>query len=368
MGEILDFFHAIFPSLDTDVLLINTILSVFFLAIATITFYIILATRIIKWLSNEPKIIKEAITYISNELYNEDYTKKARKAYARKHFKSNFIKKIYINQCVELHKNISGDIAGELKILFNDLGLNKFVLTQFHGYDWAAKADAISVLSEMDDYSAYDEIISFVNHYKITLRYKAQVAAIALAKEKPFAFLTHVTKPISEWQQLQILHASIDLKRDLIPDFSQWFDHKIVTVVELSVKLATHFTQYNLSDKLIEKCKDKHPEISLQAIVAVKMMGLYEAKDVLIKGYPDYPKEHQLEILELLPSIGGNECIPFLKNIATTDAFAQRLNAIEALLKLGVNQNTLKADLVNQTDEDLNLELMVDHVLENRNV
>lgn len=368
MGEILDFFHAIFPSLDTDILLINTILSILFIVIAIVTFYIILATRTIKWLSNEPKITKEAIVYITNELYNEEFTAKARKAYAKKHFKSNFIKKIYIKQCVELHKSVAGEIADDLKIIFKDLGLSKIVLAQFHGYDWAAKADAISVLSEMDDYSAYDEIISFVNHYKITLRYKAQVAAITLAKEKPFAFLSQVTKPISEWQQLQILHASIDLKRELIPDFSQWFEHKEVTVVELAIKLATHFTQFNLSDKLIEKCKDERPEISLQAIVAVKMMGLYEAKEVLVDLYPNLPKEHQLEILELLPSIGSKECIPFLKNVAETDAFAQRLNAIEAMLKMGYNKDALKADLTDKSDEEKDLELMVDHVIENRNV
>lgn len=368
MEAILSFFHALFPDLDSDILLINTILSVIFILIAIISFFVILASRLVKWLANEPKIIKEANDYIVSELYNEDGDKKTqRKLYAKKQLRNNFIIQVYINQCVELHRSLSGEVAEELRVLFEDLNLSKYVSRQFNSFDWSTKANAISVLSEMDNKDSYKSIIGFVNHYKITLRYKAQVAAVALANENHFDFLDLVKKPINSWQQLQILNAAINLQNAQLPDFGRWFNHKEPSVIVLAIKLATHFTQFQLSDAITEKCSDKNTEISLTALKAVRHMQIFTAKDVLIKLYPTYNIDEQIEVLKILPNIASTEIIPFLESVIENNQFQQKLLAIEALFLLGIEKTVIQEKLHNN-DAQVNEQnvLMVNHVLENK--
>jgi hypothetical protein len=366
MDNILSLFHAFFPALDSDVLLINTLLSVIFIVIAILSYYVIMATRVIKWLSNKPKVIKEAINYITSELYNDEKNSQARLAYAKKHLKSNFIKDIYIYQCVELHKSLSGELAHDLKRLFDDLNLTEYAMDHFHSYDWSTKANAISVLAEMECKSARAEIIRFVNHYNIILRYKAQVAAVALAKTEPFDFLQYVNNPLNEWQQLQILNAAMNLETVNLPLFSQWFMHKEPTVIVLCIKLTNHFKQYEASEKIIEKCADPHYDISLEAIIAVRQMGIYNAKSLLLDIYSLVPDPHQLEILRLLPDIGDYSTVQFLKDVALQDDFNHRLLAIESLLALIGNADELLMELYSEENSCKEYELMVNHVLDNQ--
>jgi hypothetical protein len=365
MDGLVQLFHAFFPGLDSDVLLMNTLLSALFFIIAVLSYYVIMATRVIKWLSNKPKVIKEAINYITSEIYNEEKSQAARRTYAKNNLTSRFLKDIYVYQCVELHKSLMGELAQELKELFADLNLDDYAMDHFHSYDWSTKANAITVLAEMDCSFARDEIILFVNHYNITLRYKAQVAAVALAKEEPFDFLRFINKPLNEWQQLQILNAAMNLKMEQLPQFSNWFVHDEPTVIVLCIKLANHFKQYEASEKIIEKCADPHYDISLQAIIAVKQMGIYNAKSLLLDIYSILYTPHQLEVLEFMPSIGDNDCIEFLKNIAHTGEFRHRLLAIEALLFLIGNAEDLILELHSDESEMEEQQLMIDHVLDN---
>lgn len=366
MQEILSFFHALFPGLDTDILLINTLLSVVFITIALLSFYVILATRLVKWLANEPKITKEAANYIVNELYNDTFNIEERQLYAKKELKNNFIRQIYINQCVELHRSLSGDVAIKLRELFDHLNLSKFVSEQFNSFDWATKANAISVLSEMDYDEAYKDIIGFVNHYKITLRYKAQVAAVALAKENHFDFLSQVKKPINRWQQLQILNAAINLENAELPDFGRWFDHKEPSVIILSLKLATHFTQFHLADAITEKCKDKNEEIALTALKGVKHMQIFTAIDVLLECYPNYSIEQKNEVLDILPNIATVEASQFLEQVVSENIFQQKLLAIEAMFKIGLEKDIVAKKIASSKPEiESQNRLMINHVLEN---
>ncbi len=368
MDGLVQLFHAFFPALDSDVLIMNTLLSALFFIIAILSYYVIMATRLIKWLSNKPKVIKEAINYITSELYNEEISKAARKDYAKKNLTSRFLKDIYVYQCVELHKSLSGELAQDLKQLFADLNLTEYAMDHFHSYDWATKANAITVLAEMEYKVAREEIILFVNHYNITLRYKAQVAAVALAEKEPFDFLQYINKPLNEWQQLQILNAAMNLKTEQLPLFSNWFQHKEPTVIVLCIKLANHFKQYEASEKIIEKCADPHYDISLQAIIAVKQMGIYNAKGLLLDIYSILYTPHQLEVLEFMPSIGDEDSIDFLKNIAHTGDFRHRLLAIQALLSLIGNKEELILELQSDDSELEEQQLMINHVLDNSTI
>lgn len=366
MDEVLSLFHAFFPYLDSDILLINTLLSVIFIVVSVLSFYVIMATRLIKWLSNKPKIKKEAIEYITSELYNEDKSTSARAAFAKKSLTSNFLKDVYIYQCVKLHRSLSGELAHELKRLFDDLGLATYSMRHFHSYDWSIKANAISVLAELECKTAREEIIRFVNHYNITLRYKAQVAVVALANKEPFDFLQYVDQPLNEWQQLQILNAATNLETALLPNFSTWFYHKEPTVIVLCIKLANHFKQYEASEKIIEKCADHHYDISLQAIIAVKQMGIFNAKSLLLDLYPQFSDILQLEILEVLHAIGDHNCINFLKDVARNGDFRHRMLAIEALLEIIGNADDLLLELHPEKNSSNGYRLMLDHVLDNK--
>lgn len=366
MDEVLSLFHAFFPFLDSDVLLINTILSVIFIVVAILSYYVIMASRLIKWLSNKPKVIKQAINYITSELYNDNKSAEKRKAFAIKNLKSNFLKDIYIYQCVELHKSLSGELAHDLKVLFDDLGLTEYALDHFHSYDWSTKANAITVLAEMECKPARAEIIRFVNHYNITLRYKAQVAAVALAESDSFDFLKFVNKPINEWQQLQILNAAMNLETSLLPDFSRWFFHKEPSVIVLCIKLANHFKQYQASERIVEKCADPHYHISLEAIKAVRQMEIYSALSLLLDLYEQYPDKHQHEVLKLLPSLGDYSNIEFLKDQAQNGAFRHRLLATEALMLLIGNADELLMELYIDSESKSQHELMVNHVIDNQ--
>jgi hypothetical protein len=288
-------------------------------------------------------------------------------------------RQILIDEIMDLHNNLHGEVAIKLKDLYFNLGLHNDSLRKVYKGRWDVKAKAFGELAQMDVKDANKEISRYVNARNQILRMEAQVAMVKLSENDPLGFLDNLKQELTYWEQINI-HDTLLFHSINIDSFERWLDNKNTSVVLFALRMIGLFKQVESGEKVRELLFSENAEIALAAVQAMKSLELAEyAEDLKIlykseslklesisqnhrkegkkkeyNGLEDIlPRKIRHEIIHAFRPIATAGDIPFLEQVAkdSENLYKARilaLSIIHGILPEGVGKLD---DVLNTADE-----------------
>ncbi|MDQ3278614.1 MAG: hypothetical protein M3Q06_09820 [Bacteroidota bacterium] len=229
--------------------------------------------------------------------------------------KKHFTRKILIREIVKTKDSVSGIAAENLQWLYETLELDKDSLRRFRSKLWFRKASAIQHLAEMQQSKHLVKIYRETNHANNYIRTEAQIAVVKLTGFKGLRFLSIVTYPITQWQQLSLINQLEQTDADA-EQIRPWLSSKNDTVVEFALRLVAIYKCHELYNEAVACLEHSSVLVRLQAIQVSKEIYEESTLPALLHHFGSATKEEQMAILNLLPEIGaGTGEISFLTSL-----------------------------------------------------
>ncbi len=288
-------------------------------------------------------------------------------------------REIFIDELMDLHNNLHGEVADKLKDLYFNLGLHKDSLNKLYKGKWYQKTKGFGELAQMDVKDANEKIIKYTNSKHPVLRMEAQVAMVKLAEERPLSFLDNLESELSYWEQINIYDTLI-YHQITIDSFEEWIDNPNPSVVVFCLRMIALFKHVHSGARVRELLFHENPEISLAAVQAMKSLEMPEyVKDLKmlyrsetlqliniletqrkkktdreIRSLDDLiPRKIRYEIVKSLSPIATNDDVPFLEQVVMEpeNSYKIRILAITILISLKPEGEKCINDMLNRDDE-----------------
>lgn len=251
------------------------LLSIFFLIISLMIMATMYYQRIVKNLKYKSQLALENIllNFINSYLFDEDFNKDRELIRLKKtNLQSDFHLKIAIKQLLIFNENLKGESKEVIKHLFISLGLFDYTIKQLNTSKWQRKARCLYVLSQLSIKIPDDLIDPLINHKKIEVRQQAILFILNLSEHNPLDFFNKMKNPLTLWQQIYVEHALKNTYIGEIPDFSQWLNHKMESIVLFSIKMISEFNQFQNIPKLISLLTHTKESVRVEAIRSLSKM------------------------------------------------------------------------------------------------
>lgn len=216
----------------------------------------------------------------------------------------HFTRRILLREIVKTKDSVSGIAAENLQWLYETLKLDIDSLQRFSSGKWYRKASAIQHLAEMQQSKHLVKIYRETNNANTFIRTEAQIAVVKLTGFKGLRFLNIITYPISQWQQLSLIHHLQQSEPDAA-QISPWLSSKNDTVVAFALRLVGIYKCFELYQEVIACLEHTSPVVRLQALQAAKEIYEDTTLPVLLHHFGAASKEEQLAILDMLSELGA---------------------------------------------------------------
>jgi hypothetical protein len=254
-------------------------------------------------------------------------------------------RQILINEIMDLHNNLHGEVGNKLKDLYFNLGLHKDSLRNVYRGRWDNKAKAFGELAQMDVKDANKKISEYINSRNQILRMESQVAMVKLSENDPLEFLDKLKNELSYWEQVKI-HDTLVFHKINIDSFERWLESKNSSVVIFALRMIGIFKHVHSGEKVRELLFSENPEIAYAAVQSMKslelaeytedMKILYQSESLkLLNIYQKHkrkskkkeydglddilPRKIRYEIILAIRPIATANDIPFLEQVAKDD-------------------------------------------------
>ena len=276
---------------------------------------------------------------ISNVLLNDsnDPSDQFKQENLSKYLLRNDSRSFVIERLINIRKNLVGESSHNIPDLYISLGLKNDSLKKFRSALWYKKARGIYELYMMDQKDMIDQISEFTNDKNEYVRMEAQTASITFRRFKGLDFLSDLTQPIHQWQQLKILEQLRPLDPENFPHIHLWLKSKNDYVVLFALKIAEIYQQFS-HHELIARCfESKNPKIRNQAISTLSSLDSGNTSSVFKKYYSSETDKNKELILKEFSNIGNLNDVPFLIEKTNEKFDNLKLNAARSLVKCSDN-------------------------------
>lgn len=301
---------------------INVLIILFFLFLTLCLVTFILGLRLFKNIRKSKKKEQEnlLIDFLNSFLFDEDFEKqKEIENFKKNHLNSELEIKVTIKEILQFHKNLKGESATALEELFLQLQLDVFILKDLDKNNWYDTARAIYALSELTIEVPVNNIEPYLNDPRDEVRQQSQLYFLKTAKTNPLQFLDKTKRPLTTWQQIYIENALKNYYEGPAPDFAQWLNHELISVVEFSIRLIARYNQFENIPKLVPFLKHAKESVKIEAIRSLRKLEYEELLGLVI---PDFEKENLLikkEILKTIKQLGNHDDLQRIRPLIAAD-------------------------------------------------
>src|SRR5258708_28805757 len=123
-----------------------------------------------------------------------------------KELKNPRFRKFLLQLLVETKQHLTRAAANRLQELYLKLNMKQESQQKLNGSRWQEMAEGIHELAAMGQKDQLEEIFCLTNHENLEVRMESQSAIIELAGFEGLRFLDTARHPISDWQQMKLLH------------------------------------------------------------------------------------------------------------------------------------------------------------------
>lgn len=275
---------------------------------AFMTIYLIIRRRrrikYTKWNHIADLLVRKAIFFERDETNIHStvpLTHRAERLIINRRFRSHLTKKI-----ISAARSLSGQSADNLKLLYLQLGLDKFALSMIGSSKWHKKAQGIQQLGVMGLKSHLTTIYRYTNHKNESIRIEAQLSVLKLYGFEGLRFLDVVSYRISEWQQILLLKELSLQSHSNLTGIEKWLQSENSSVVIFALKLARNYHHFELYDAIKECLKHPAEEVRVQAIYALTEVYTESTSALLTSLLPHETINIQLTLAKAIMKIGDS--------------------------------------------------------------
>lgn len=356
---------------------INSSFSSSFLAVtySVVIFNVLLTAIFLLWMhlrfvysaileKETEKIQKVYCDLITSYLFEEQNHEVIINRFRKFHLLGINHRKILSQQIIQLHKNLSGDSAVQLKELYLKLNLHTDSYKNIYSSDWQENIHGIRELTEMNITEAAREIGHLTHSEYEIVRIEAISALVELIKFNALNYFEHRKQPMSEWEQLMIMEKLKHLDRRDIPDFTKWLNAHNLSVKIFAVKLIHRFEQFQNIDQLIKLLDSPDEDIKKAVIEALGDLLVIQSVKKLLSIYDSSSRAIQLEIIKTFSKIGGTKELPFLQSLVVSDDYEVSLAASRAIK--AINHTNLHEFRNAESKLAEKVKAIIEHALDDR--
>lgn len=226
--------------------------------------------------------------------------------------KESYARHILIKELVIAAKSMNGIAYKNLCWFYAEMGLEKDTLEKLKSHEWHIKAKAIQTLSHLGQKQFIARIYRFTNSNNEFVRHEARIAVVKLTGFEGLRFLDVISYPLTEWQQIHLLHELSKEKSISSKDVDRWLQSANHSVAEFALRLVEVYRIYDLHDEVIKLLK--HPEelIRIKAINALCEIQQDNTAHIMVENFRQENNPVQMAILKALQKTGTESEIPFL--------------------------------------------------------
>jgi cbb3-type cytochrome oxidase subunit 3/L-fucose mutarotase/ribose pyranase (RbsD/FucU family) len=245
-----------------------------------------------------------------------------------------FARRILIQEMVKTKDSVSGRSAENLRFLFEKLELDKDCFVQFSSGQWHQKTLAIQQLAEMQQSKYLVKIYRETNNRNAFIRTEAQLAVVKLTGFKGLRFLSIVSYPLSQWQQLSLI-SQLQQSEAEEEKIKGWLSSKNETVTGFALRLVEVYKCYDLHEDVLRCLQHTSKAVRLQALHALKEIGNEDTISALLQHFSAGSREEQLLILDWLNEAdAGSEVVRFLSSLLQHEDEAIRFRVMSAINRM----------------------------------
>ena len=301
-------------------------------------------------------------------------------------------RQIFIDELMELHNNLHGEVADKLKDLYFNLELHKDSLSKVYKGKWYLKTKGFGELAQMDVKDANDNIRKYTNSKHPVLRMEAQVAMVKLAEERPLSFLDNLEHELSYWEQINIYDTLI-YHQITIDSFEEWLESKNPSVVVFCLRMIGLFKHIHSGPKVRELLFSDNPEIALAAVQAMKSLEMAEYVEDLkvlyrsetlklinvletqrkdksekeIRSLDDLlPRKTRFEIVKAIAPLASAEEVPFLQQVVLEPENSHKIRLLAISILYSIRPEGEKSIEEMLAGDDELVKKMINNVKQNQ--
>lgn len=297
------------------VLKFNTLLTLVFLALIALVICLLIFLRFFKNSREKKKIAFQntADDFLNNYMFNNDFDiEKEIQYFKTKHLNSALHKKITIKQILIYNENFKGETSSALKQLFKNLGLDTFIFNTLQQGKWYDQARAIYILSEL--FVNKPQLVEpYLNAKHKEVREQAIYYFLKTAKDNPLSFFKNLTEELTLWELIYIEDSIKYVYEGKTPDFSEWLNHPLTSVVGFSIKMIQQFNQFEHTPRIIPFLRHKNPELRKLAIQALTNLQYHRILEEIIFTFSEENLEVKKEIINSVKTLGDIKQLERLK-------------------------------------------------------
>lgn len=335
--------------LSPQILFLTAAVFVFFtLSLVALIYYKMYRKK--QYFFGKQKINEQLNIWISEILMEEEAIVVTVPEWLENYFSKQDYRHYIADSLITIRKNLSGAASQNIAALYEQLGLKEDALAKLKSVHWHKKARGIYELYIMGQKDAMPEITRYTNSRHEVVRMEAQIAAVGFYGFKGLAFLSNLSYPLTEWQQLQLLEQLEKLDIEEMPALAYWLNSSNAYVQMFALRLADIYNQYQVHALVENSLNSEKETIRAQAIKTLGNIAKENTSEILINCYRQETNANKINILKQLCSIATDNDLQFLLAQLEDKDDNIKLTAARAIVSLGDNGWEVLAEKINGND------------------
>ncbi|MDB5251658.1 MAG: hypothetical protein JWP27_827 [Flaviaesturariibacter sp.] len=178
-------------------------------------------------------------------------------------------RKLLIREIVKACKSLAGVASDNILWLYGTLGLQEDSLKRLRSKTWFVKARSIQELAEMRQNDQITKIYRETNSRNPYIRREAQIAVVKMTGIDGLRFLSVLSHPLSQWQQICLLAQLPDYAEIGTDRLEKWMKAPNHSVVEFALRLLVHYQRYDLISSVEAFMEHPNAAVREQAVKTI---------------------------------------------------------------------------------------------------
>lgn len=203
-------------------------------------------------------------------------------------------------EIINIKRSLSGDAGDNLIRLYKTLNLDKDALQKLSSKKWHIKAQAVKELAVMEQKEYTKNIFRLTNHPHELLRIEAQCALVDLYGFDGLRFLNVTLHPLSQWQQVLLLHKLPLILPEKLGSVVKWLASPEDTITIFALRLVSRFKCYELHNTVVTLLDHNASEVRNEAVKCLQQIFTEETSQDLLNHSHTGNKQYELLLMSSL--------------------------------------------------------------------
>lgn len=246
-------------------------------------------------------------------------------------------RKIITSTFINLSQEISGNMILSMHKLYEEIGLLKYAIKKLRSKKWNIIAIGIRDLRLFKIERTKHLVEKFVNHPREEVRREAHLYFLELFGYQGMSFLDNLKRPISEWDQIQLIGRIQKIENHDILDLTKWLKSKNDYVVLLILNIVKLFNRLETKDILLKLVNHKNIEVRIKTIEVLTHFDIAEANTVLKSNFDKFSTREKITFFNLLEKTATKEDTFFILDNMNSSIFEIKHKSLKILKTIDLN-------------------------------